>query len=337
MKLKKSKLELKQGTILFISDNAEFQANQVIGEISSRGNLITEKVTKDLPTDISGEVYFSDLSVEEKIDRQGNITLTTSQGGLIWILAGDVYNVPMNAEICVKSNDLVRAGEVLATTEIISDYGGTVRLSDSIPDEIQIITASTFIENSFIRTDNEATNPESSYFLELENGKKFVMHCSPGNKLTNSQTIAELMDNSYLTSTGGFIKYSNPEGCKITKHKRGYEVVEDLTLYWIPEETHEVNKDASLLMVSDGELVSENQELIKDLFSLNSGIVSINEENGIVKEITIKPGYIHKIAETQTFTLEPKIFDTNEEVYKGFKASSLSFIELIEKSLLNFF
>lgn len=44
--------------------------NQVIGEISSRGNLITEKVTKDLPTDISGEVYFSDLSVEEKIDRQ---------------------------------------------------------------------------------------------------------------------------------------------------------------------------------------------------------------------------------------------------------------------------
>ena len=333
---KKSKLELKQGTILFISDNTEFQMNQVIGEISSRGNLITEKVTKDLPTDISGEVYFSDLSVEEKIDRQGNITLTTSQGGLIWILAGDVYNVPMNAEICVEHDQFIKTNEVLATTEIISDHGGTVRLCESIPDEIQIITASTCIENSFIRIDKETTNPESSYFLELENGKKFVMHCSPGNKLTNSQTIAELVDNSYLTSTGGFIKYSNPEGCKITKHKRGYEVVEDLTLYWIPEETHEVNKDASLLMVTNGETVKENQELIKELFSLNSGIVSINEENGIVKEITIKPGYIHHITETHAFAFEPRIFHTNEEVYKGFKVPSLSFIELIERDSSKF-
>ena len=183
---KKFKMELKQGTILFLSDNGEFKHNDVIGEVSARGNLITERATKDLVTNISGEVYFSDLLVEEKIDRQGNITLTTSQGGLIWLLAGDVYTIPTTAEICVESNQFVRTNDVLAKIGIISDYGGTVRLSDSTPDEIQIITASTSIEDSFIGVSKDTSHPETPYFLQLKNGKQFIMHCSPGNKLTNS-------------------------------------------------------------------------------------------------------------------------------------------------------
>jgi DNA-directed RNA polymerase subunit beta' len=227
---KKSKMEFKQGTILFISDSEEFRDKQVIGEISARGNLITERVTKDLPSTISGEVYFSDLLIEEKIDRQGNITLTTSQGGLIWILAGDVYNIPTNAEVTVRPDQLVQKNDILATTEITSDYGGTVRLIPNVQDEIQIITASTSVENSFIGVNKDTSSPETPYFLELQDGKRFLMHCSPGNKITNSQTIAELIDNSYTTSTGGFIVYSNSDSCKITKHKRGYEVVEDVIL-----------------------------------------------------------------------------------------------------------
>ena len=327
---KKSKMELKQGTILFISDNEEFQNTQVIGEISARGNLITEKVTKDLSTTISGEVYFSDLLIEEKIDRQGNITLTTSQGGLIWILAGDVYTIPLNAEIIVGPSDLVKKNDVLATTEIISDYGGIVRLTPALPDEIQIITASTSVENSHIGVEKNCSNPETPYFLELEDGKKFLMHCSPGNKITNSQIIAELIDDSYCTSTGGFIYYSNTESYRITKHKRGYEVVEDLNMYWVPEETHEINKDISLLMVNNGDIIGEGHELIKDLYSLNSGYVSINEDNGIVKEIIIKPGYLHAILDTEISDFEPKIFEPNQNIYKNFSTQSTSFVELVE-------
>jgi DNA-directed RNA polymerase subunit beta' len=255
---KKSKMEFKQGTILFISDNEEFRNKQVIGEISARGNLITERVTKDLSTTISGEVCFSDLLVEEKIDRQGNITVTTSQGGLIWILSGDVYNIPTTAEVSVISGQYVDANDILATTEIISDYGGTVRLSSKTADEIQIITASTSVDNSHVTINRTNVNPESPYFLQLNDGKQFVLHCSPGNKLSNSQILGELIDNSYNTTTGGFVKYSNLEGCKVTKNKRGYEVVDDFIMYWIPEETHEINKDISLLMVNDKEMINKN-------------------------------------------------------------------------------
>ncbi len=276
---KKSKMEFKQGTILFISDNEEFRNKQVIGEISARGNVITERVTKDLSTTISGEVCFSDLLVEEKIDRQGNITVTTSQGGLIWILSGDVYNIPTTAEVSVISGQYVDANDILATTEIISDYGGTVRLSSKTADEIQIITASTSVDNSHVTINRTNVNPESPYFLQLNDGKQFVLHCSPGNKLSNSQILGELIDNSYNTTTGGFVKYSNLEGCKVTKNKRGYEVVDDFIMYWIPEETHEINKDISLLMVNDKEMINKNRELIKDLFSLNSGFISNQENN----------------------------------------------------------
>ena len=234
-------------------------------------------------------------------------------------------------------NQLVEKNDILATTEIISDYGGTVRLIPNVHDEIQIITASTYVENSYVGVNKDSSSPETPYFLEAEDGKRFLMHCSPGNKITNSQTIAELIDSSYTTSTGGFIIYSNSDSCKITKHKRGYEVVEDLILYWIPEETHEINKDISLLMVNNGEMVKENHELVKDLFSVNSGFLSVVEENGIVKEINIKPGYLHPIKDTFIATFETKIYETGEEICKDFKAPCTSFIEIVESEIGKFF
>jgi len=217
----KSRIEFKQGTILFISDNEQLKKNQIIGEISARGNLITEKVTKDLSSTLSGEVYFSNLLIEERMDRQGNITLTSTEGGLLWILAGDVYNLSLNSEVMVSKDQLVTEKDVIATTEITSDYGGTVRLSNS-QDEIHIITASTCVDNGVIIGNKDQISTESPYFLKLEDGSEFLMHCSPGNKISNSQIIAELIDDSYNTKTGGFLKYSNVDGCKITKNKRGY-------------------------------------------------------------------------------------------------------------------
>ncbi len=326
----KSKMELKQGTVLFLSDNEEFTEKQVIGEVSARGNLITERMTKDLSSMISGEVYFSDLSVEEKIDRQGNVTLTTSRGGLLWILAGDVYNIPTNADIVVEQDYSVKKGDILATTEIISDYGGTVRVLLNSSEEINIITASASVDNAFVHLNTDPLHPDSPYILELENGKKFIIHCSPGNKVTNSQTIAELIDDSYYTPTGGFIKYPNSDSSKITKHKRGYEVIDDLVLYWVPEETHELNKDISLLLVSNHTFIPTRTELVKDLYSLTSGFLSIEEDNGIVKEIIIKPGYLYPIEDFMFANFEAKIFEPNEEIYKGFKVDDTSFIEIVE-------
>jgi DNA-directed RNA polymerase subunit beta' len=329
----KSKLELKQGTMLFLNDNEQFKKGQVIAEMGARGNTITERVTKDLSTELSGQVYFSDLFTEEKVDRQGNTTVTTSKGGLVWILEGDVYNIPSSSQIVVKEEDLVKKDDVLAFTQVISDSGGTVRLNEGDildEDEIQIVTASVSLNNGIIRSLKESTNSDSSFCLELTNGSRFLMHCSPGNKVSNSQVIAEFIDNTYSTATGGIVKYRD------LKLNESMESGEDLpstsvisgTILWIPEETHEVNKDISLLYVKQGQYLSPGQEILKDLYNTIEGYVNVVQENGIVREVVIKPGYFLNLDDISAESfINPKIVEIGEEIISGKVTTERVFIE----------
>nr|BBK20528.1 RNA polymerase b''-subunit [Cryptomonas sp. SAG 977-2f] len=325
----RSKMEFKQGTVLFLTDNEEFREHQVIGELSARGNLVTEKLTKDLLTDIAGEVCFSGLSTEEKIDRQGNITLTASQGGLIWVLSGDVYTIPVNAIMHITEGHSVQENEPLASMEMISDYGGVIRLAPSSPDEIHVITASVSVENALIRSYKSPSVSEQACLLEFEDGKQFLMQCSPGNKVSQGQSIAELSDSDYYTRTGGILKYSNPDSCKATKGKRGYEVMEDLTLYWIPEETHRIDRDISLLMVNSGDFVEVGSELVKDVQNTISGFIEIVEENGIVKEIIIKPGTLYPLEEADMECFEPRVLQKGVNLGKNTLLDTPSFVEKV--------
>nr|ASO75932.1 RNA polymerase beta'' subunit [Storeatula sp. CCMP1868] len=331
----KYKMEFKQGTILFLNDNELFKQYQVIGEVSTKSNIITERVTKDLNTENSGEVSFYNLNVEEKKDRQGNIILNTAKGGCLWILSGEVYNLPSYAELQIQEKKYVKENDILATTKVISDHGGLVRLNQSNNSsnltELQIVTASVSIENANIvlKEDNN-TNADSPSILKLENGIQFTMLCSPGNKVVNSQIIAELMDSNYQTLTGGIIKYDGFETNKKNKNKKGYEIIGEGSILWIPEETHEINKDISLLLVKDGDFIDSHTEIVKEVFSISSGYVQIIQENEIVKEVIIKPG---KLA---TFEINSENFNDYSQIIKNnplheqYETENSIFIEKIE-------
>jgi DNA-directed RNA polymerase subunit beta' len=330
---RKSKLELKQGTMLFLSDNEQFKRGQVIAEMSARGNMITERVTKDLSTDISGQVYFSDLSTEEKIDRQGNTTVTTSKGGLIWILEGDVYTVPSFSQISVYEGDVVKKHDVLAFTQVVSDYGGIVRLNEPNGlecEEIQIVTASVAVNNGVVRSVKDALNSDASYLLEFPDGITFLMHCAPGNKIAQSQIVAELIDDSYLTSTGGIIKYANIQLDNSRQNLTDLQSssVTGGTIIWIPEETHEINKDISLISVQHGQYLRSGQELLKDIYNVVEGYVNVIQENGIVREVVIKPGYFLELPEfSQGTFMESKLVEIGDEIIPGKFATQRSFVE----------
>ena len=327
--LNEQKIEFTQGTILFINDNEQFRKGQVIGEISTKTNLITERATKDLLSESSGEVFFSDLTAEEKMDRQGNITTKTSRGGLIWILSGEVHNLPQSAEVEVEENDEVSEGSVLATTHITSDYGGTVRLKkETNPDEINeihIVTSSVLIEDAIIKKESAKDGNSENFFLNFPNGNKFLMLCSPGNKINNSQIIGELVDQKYRTRTGGFIK-----------HRTEIDEKEKIqNLLWISEETHEIKKDISLLMVENDTYIEAGTEIIKDIKTHNSGYLEIIEENGIVEKLIIKIGKIVRVSELESHNLDlPKIFENGEEIYNGIIAESTVFVEKIKNGIL---
>ncbi len=325
--LKENKIEFTQGTILFINDNEQFREGQIIGEISTKTNLITEKATKDLLTETSGEVFFSDLTAEERIDRQGNITTKTGKGGLIWILSGEVYSLPQSSKLEIELGDKVTEETILATTNITSDYGGTVRLSkksgsDDL-NEINIITSCISIKDAIVKNEHTNSEKDGNFFLDFANGNSFFLQCSPGNKINNSQIIGELIDTQYKTNTGGFFKYKNDDPNNLE---------EKYHLLWIAEETHEIKKDISLLMVENHTYIEEGTEIIKDIKAENSGYLEVIEENGIVEKLIIKIGEIIEKEEGKDTRLG--IVEKGEEFYNGTRANYTSLIEEISLGIL---
>ena len=327
--LNERRIEFTQGTILFISDNEQFREGQVIGEVSTKTNLITERATKDLLTESSGEVLFSELIAEETIDRQGNITTKTSKGGLIWILSGEVHTIPQLAELQIKENDEISEDTILATTHVLSDYGGNVRLNKATRvdelEEIHIVTSSVRIKDAIITSNFENESSPTNFSLNFFNGNQFQMLCSPGNKINDSQVIGELIDTNYKTKTGGFLKYKDISNVQEDKHR----------LLWISEETHEIKKDISLLMVEDRAYVEAGTEIIKDIKTQNGGYVEVIEENGIVEKLIIKTGTLIKDDGKFSSELEiTQIFEVGSAIHNEVMYQCPVYAEKVQEGIL---
>ncbi len=287
---KKKVFNLTPGSLLLVADGSEVKTGDLLAEIAlSKGGRSTEKATKDVASDLAGEVLFADIVPEEKTDRQGNMTRIAQRGGLIWVLSGEVYNLPPGAEPMVKNGDRIPEHGVLAETRLISVSGGVVRLRGER--EIDIITASVSLDRAKVEVDTESGREQ--YAIVTDDNQRFQLLTVPGTKVQNSTAVAELVDDRYRTRTGGIVKFAGLDVQKKGKAKQGYEVVQGGTILWIPEESHEVNKDISLLNVEDGQYVEAGTEVIRDIFCGISGIIEVVQKNDILREITIKPGELH--------------------------------------------
>lgn len=313
-------------SLLLVTDGTPVTKGQLLVEVASpKVQRSTEKATKDVSSDLAGEVFFADLVSEEKTDRQGNTTRTAARGGLLWVLSGDVYNLPPGAEAVVKNGDEVQPGSVLAETKLTSVQGGVVRRTEG-KREIEIITASVQLDQARVRM--ESAGGREQYVIYTANNQRFSLKATPATKVQNHQVVAELIDDRYHTPTGGIIKYAGVEVAKRGKAKQGYEVIQGGTLLWIPEESHEVNKDISLLIVEDGQYVEAGTEVVKDIFCQSSGIVEVIQKNDILREIVIKPGELHLIDVPPAESGE--LVNPGTEVLPGVILEELKYVEGVE-------
>ncbi|GAB4279307.1 MAG: DNA-directed RNA polymerase subunit beta'' [Oscillatoriaceae cyanobacterium] len=327
-----------QGAILFFSDGAMVAANQILFEVPAAGRSArktTEKATKDVATDLAGEVVYADLVPEEKRDRQGNTTRVAVRGGLMWVLSGEVYNLLPGAEPVVRNGQVVAPGMVLAETKLITESGGVVRLNadaaEATPREVEIITASVMLNQA--RVLEESAAGREHYSIVTGSGQVFSLKATPGTKVFNNQVVAELIDDTYRTTTGGIIKYAGIEVQKRGKAKQGYEVTKGGGLLWIPEECHEVNKDISLLLVEDGQYVEPGTEVVKDIFCQNGGVVEVVHKNDILRELVIKPGQLHLDIEgvqQELMDKDGQLVLPGQEVAPGLIAQEMQYLEYVE-------
>ena len=326
---------LLQGGILFVQPGEQVQIGQLLAEPPSTGRVrkVTEKASKDVTSDLSGEVLFSGLVQEEKKDRQGNTTRLAQRGGLLWVLSGEVYNLLPGAEPVVQNGDFIENGGILAETKLVTERGGIVRLPQEVDGkggrEVEIITASVLLDQAQVNI--ESGQGREHYVIETASGQRFSLIATPGAKVANGQVVAELEDDRYHTQTGGIIKYSGVEVAKRGKAKHGYEVIQGGTILWIPEEAHEVNKDISLLLVEDGQYVEAGAEVVKDIFCQSNGVVEVTQKNDILREIVVKPGDIHIVdSPDDVVGKDGSLAQAGEEVMPGLPVDDLRYVEYVE-------
>ncbi|MEH2243077.1 DNA-directed RNA polymerase subunit beta'' [Nostoc sp.] len=328
-------VHLTQGSTLYVFDGNQVKQGQLLAEVALGGRTTrtnTEKAVKDVASDLAGEVQFAEVVPEQKTDRQGNTTTTAARGGLIWILSGEVYNLPPGAELIVKNGDAIASNGVLAETKLTTLHGGVVRLPEATPGkstrEIEIITASVVLDQATVTV--QSSQGRNNYLVSTGNNQVFNLRATPGTKVQNGQVVAELIDDRYRTSTGGFLKFAGVEVQKKGKAKLGYEVVQGGTLLWIPEESHEVNKDISLLLVEDGQFVEAGTEVVKDIFCQNSGVVEVTQKNDILREVVVKPGELLMVDDPEAVIGRDNTFIQPGEEFQGNVATELRYIQYVE-------
>nr|UAD87201.1 RNA polymerase b-subunit [Gracilaria pacifica] len=297
---KQTSLPLVKGSLLFVQNLDFVKCGQIIAEYPITNRIMTEKAQKAVLADFSGNVYLTDLSLNEVQNEQKTFK-SVVKGGVIWILSGHVFTIPYDAQLMIAENDFIYENNLIGKTEFIARYNGKIRILKKMHDSINdivIITSSKTYTNVDIVT--KFYNGYKNHFLVTEEQDQFVLKTLPNQLIVNNQLIAELITNLYRTNTGGIIKYldlSVSDKRIDTQNKKDYyDIMDGGYILWIAEETHEINKDISLLLVKHGQFVDEGKEIIKNIFAKSSGIIDIVQKDGIVREIVIKPGILYPYA-----------------------------------------
>nr|YP_009313090.1 RNA polymerase beta-subunit [Dermonema virens]SCW21344.1 RNA polymerase beta-subunit [Dermonema virens] len=329
-------INLSKGTILF--EGEKVTTGQVIAEYPLSSRLITERAQKSIIADFSGKVQFTDLTVEEIQNKQHTIRIA-KDGGLVWILSGKTYRIPDHAKLLVKQGDYIDENTVLAVIEIKSQHDGELHIENNLFDndmstqDLKVILDSSFLLHSKVYFDPTLSN--GSYILEMANNDKFLLYIKPDDLIQNEQIIAELISDTYFTQTGGIVKYLDlpvtKDKSNTVEVKEKYNILGPGYILWISEETHEVNKDISLLLVNEGDFIEAGTEIVKNIFAKNSGIVEVIEKDDLILEVIIKPGDIYMITKNAINASKNRGFlRPGEVIVQGITTNKLVYWESIK-------
>jgi len=338
-----TKYHIPAGATLFITDGQEVAKGFKMAEHAptSQGDSsrLTEKATKDITTDISGEIIFQDFKADEKRDRQGTVSLTSNKQGVVWVLGGDVYTLPGGSKVLVKDGQKISAGEKLAETLTICEHGGEVRIGDELVveedkfegkkikkivqgKELTIVIASLSPANASF----EQTKKEQLWTVD-STGEKYIVKAPIDTTVENGMIIAELIDDECSVTSSGEIRYVDVEVDENQIITRPGKVV------FIPEEVHQINKDSTLKMVENGTTVTAGTEIVKDVYCHIDGVVEFKEYNDVIHEITVRPGEVHTLSNISELKVdEGEVVKKGTVIADGIKAKETSIVTIMDSS-----
>jgi DNA-directed RNA polymerase subunit beta' len=330
-------IEVLRNTILFPKNNQYVSKDTVIGELTNKNKQIKTEI-KPILSDNCGEIFLPRL--KKKVNLLNN-------NKLIWILSGQLYNSPRNSFINFYSDYKLNRKSYIFRTKLINHYGGSVefinnktnlyqRLIRVINDKYSLVNASIQKLSNKIKHKNYLLNLENfKYLLRLEvKNYKFYL------KLTRNQQIGSLISNTFRTLTGGTLYYDNRNIIKSNQRNniisysnrtnltnKYQSLVSYRTIIWLGEEIHKVNCEPEILLVEQGDFISEGFELVPGLFSKTSGIVTVKQKNNLIQTISIKSGLVYEGKKFKTAS--KKLYYPGETILSNIPVKKLSFCEHI--------
>ncbi len=330
-----------QGSLILIPSGTEVKTGAVMAEYDPPGSKknLTERAAKDITADISGRVMFSGFQGDEKRDRQGNISRTANRSGIIWVLEGDVYNLPSGAHVVVKDGQDVKPLDVLAEITICTEYGGEVRFGPEIETEIiksgrkQVTKLIKGKEITIIISAVGAANAKleaskQGYVWHVSKTKEnFVLKVVNDEIVENGKIIAELIDEGQnVVHSGGEIIY---DGVEVDDRR---VIIKPGKVLFVPEEVHFISKDISLKIAETADKVIAGQEVVKDVFAHMDGIIEIVADNDIIHEVIVRPGELHAITDpSQVKVPEGQIVEPGTEIIEGLTFKDRKMISIFER------
>jgi len=316
--------KLPADSFIFVSNRTFVKKGQLIAELPSK-NQQTIESRKNIIAKHSGEI------------------ITSPDSNLIWILEGEVYDIPINSLFNQFSfNRKISLRDNIFSFKLVSRTSGILKiLKDKIFNHIEILQISNCLKilNKYpLFWDKKKKKIALSFDLNHRDNQIYYIleDLSPIAKQT-SFLFAQEVSTKYLTSTGGHVIFQNKLFFEYSSIYQKEIILKNGKILFIPLETYKINKDRSLLLVSNKtKLNSPGTEIISGLFSLTDGFVQIKEFNQIVQEVEIKPGDYFEFLNLTDLQIEDlkkldkKIYFPGEVVFEDIVVKAISLAETIK-------
>lgn len=331
-------IEIVRNTILFPQNNQYVSKDTVIGELINTNKQIKTEI-KPILTDNCGEIFIPKL--KKKINVFNN-------NKLIWILSGQLYNSPINSFINFYPDYKLNRKSYIFRTKLINHYEGSVKVINNKSDLYKRVIRVSNNKYSFANSSLQKliTNVhKKNYLLTIKNVKYLLKiklkHSDYCLQLTRNKQLGTLISNKFKTLTCGtlFYDYCN-SGDSNLKTKESYKylnrtnsktkyqcLISHRTIVWLGEEVHKVNCEPHILLVENGDVISEGFELIPGLFSKTSGIINIRQKNSLVQTISIKSGLVYEGKNIKN--VSKKLYYPGENIFSSVTITKLSLCEHI--------
>ncbi len=327
---KTDKYNLPFNTQVMVVTGDKVKKGQTLASFEPTAGRRTEKATKDITASMSGEIWFEGFDADEKRDRQGNISRTANRPGTIWVLGGDVYNLPTGAKHMVEDGQVLSVGEIIAETHVVSEHGGEVRIPADLEVEEQKVGKETvkkivngkeltIIIASIAPNNAELVQTKKEQLWKVgDDEETYIVKSPQGTSLENGSIVAELIDESMAVPTSGQIRYLDVE---IDEQRI---LTQPGKILFLPEEIHQVSKDISLKVpgIESGMEVTAGTEIVKGIICQTDGIVDIVEENDIIREVVVRPGKQFRVNDISTLNVDDgTVVSKGTEIAPGIKAT----------------